>query len=202
MNPTPREIQLFADASDIVGQWLLSYPVNASPHCTGITYGTFLFRAAAWLGNNWFTVAELPRFLNDNWGMPCANIEGQELSYEWYLRVQNVFFRSVIEAYNNCLKECFVVLGDTAYPMNTIVPKQTGGMEVMLGGTDDKRGEDNAGNGMNAKNTVEPANFFQVMANGSDQTSQTGEGKSGGQDKMEFDDDRTIKEALMGDCPE
>ncbi|KAE9367522.1 hypothetical protein N431DRAFT_561477 [Stipitochalara longipes BDJ] len=202
-NPTPREIQLFVDACSIVGQWLLSYPVNVSPQCTGITYGIFLFRAAMWLENNWFTVSELPRFLNDNWGMPCANIEGQELSYEWYLKVQDIFFRSLIEAYNNCLRESFVVLGDTAYPMNTIVPRHIADKSGVVDATDHKMGEDNAVNGMNPKDAVEAAYILQVMAAGSHRSTQRDNIKlTVSQDMMETDDDRSIKDALMGDCPE
>ena len=173
-----------------------------SPHCTGIAYGIFLFRAAVWLGNNWFTVAELPRFLNDNWGVPCANIEGQELSYAWYLEVQDVFFRSVIESYNNCLRESFVVLGDTAYPMNSIVPKQTGGGEAVLGAAKEKKGEDKADNIMSARKNSDVAYILQTMGVGSNGTTQNGKDNFGGRDKLDLDDDRTINDALMGDCPE
>jgi hypothetical protein len=128
--------------------------------------------------------------------MPCANIEGQELSYEWYLKVQDVFFRSTIEAYNNCLREKFVVLGDMAYPMNTIVPKYIDGKRVGMGAGDRKMDEDNA------KDAAEAAYALQAMGDGSDRTTQRGKNNLGRRDKMDLDHDRSITDALMGDCPE
>lgn len=50
--------------------------------------------------------------------MPCTNIKGEALSYQWYLNVQDIFFKNIIEAYNNCLWEKFFLVGDIAYPMN------------------------------------------------------------------------------------
>lgn len=44
------------------------------------------------------------------------------MNYEWYLRVQDVFFRSIVETYNERILENFVVLGDMAYPIDTAVP--------------------------------------------------------------------------------
>lgn len=46
---------------------------------------------------------------------------GREVNYEWYIRVQDVFFRSIVETYNERILENYVVLGDMAYPINTIV---------------------------------------------------------------------------------
>ena len=48
---------------------------------------------------------------------------GREVNYEWYIRVQDVFFRSIVETYNERILENFVVLGDMAYPISIDVPK-------------------------------------------------------------------------------
>jgi hypothetical protein len=73
--------------------------------------------------NNWFTVSAVPKFLWCTWGVPVRKLTGREVNYEWYLRVQDVFFRSIVETYNQRILENFVVLGDMAYPISIDVPK-------------------------------------------------------------------------------
>jgi hypothetical protein len=111
------------EASKIVNTWLLTDNVNEATQCTGITYAVLLFTTAKALNNNWFTVAGLPQFIWNKWTLPCTNIEGVELSWEWYLRVQDVFFHNMLETYYECLKENFVILNGMAYPINSIIPK-------------------------------------------------------------------------------
>ena len=73
--------------------------------------------------NNWFTVSAVPKFLWCTWSVPVGKLTGREVNYEWYLRVQDVFFRSIVETYNERILENFVVLGDMAYPISIDVPK-------------------------------------------------------------------------------
>jgi hypothetical protein len=82
-----------------------------------------LFTAAEALHNNWFTVSGLPKFIWKNWTMPFTEIEGVEMSWEWYLRIQDVFFHNMLETYYECMQKHFVVVNDVAYPINSVVPK-------------------------------------------------------------------------------
>jgi hypothetical protein len=92
-------------------------------------YGTLLFKQAAALKNNWFVVEGVPRFLWRVWTTPCTEIQGRELSWEWYLRVQDVFFRGMLQAYYEGIEGEFAILRGMAYPINTIVPRGEGGEE-------------------------------------------------------------------------
>jgi hypothetical protein len=126
---TPFEVTQHAVVSNTVASWLLTPNVNESPQCIGVTYGILLFTAAKVMNNHWFTVSAIPKFLWCKWTIPCTKIGARELGWEWYLRVQDVFFRNMVEAYNQCIIENYVVFGDMAFPMNTVVPKPTSGGE-------------------------------------------------------------------------
>jgi hypothetical protein len=131
---TPFEVTQHAVVSNTVASWLLSPNVNESPQCIGVTYGILLFTAAKAMNNQWFTVSAVPKFLWCNWTIPCTKIGTRGLSWEWYLRVQDVFFRSMVEAYNQCIIENYIIFGDMVFPINSVIPKPAaGGEQVDMG---------------------------------------------------------------------
>jgi hypothetical protein len=122
---TPAEALAHTELTQTTEDWLLSTEVTRWPKFAGAHYGQLLFDQAKSLNNNWFVVSGLPKFLWGKWTLPCTEIRGRRLGWEWYLTVQDVFFRGVLEAYTEALRENFVVVGEVAYPMNTIVPRST-----------------------------------------------------------------------------
>lgn len=121
---TQDENQAHVEVTTIAKSWLLSSEVSHFPNFSGNHYGICLFKQARALNNNWLVVEGVPKFLWGMWTVPCTEIQGRKMGWEWYLRVQDVFFRSVLEGYYGELAGEFVLLRGVAYPINTIVPKE------------------------------------------------------------------------------
>ena len=103
----------------------------------------------------------------------------------------------MIEAYNNCLKEHFVIMGEIAYPINTIVPRDDSGREGAM------RIEENKPEGM-AVSATEVAQILQRMSGDSERWTQE-EQKRGEDEMMIDDDDKTVdgdaEKPSLGDDP-
>jgi hypothetical protein len=123
---TQNETEAHIEITSIAKSWLLTNEVSHFPSFSGNHYGICLFKQARALNHNWLVVDGVPKFL---WGMrtvPCTEIQGRKMGWEWYLKVQDVFFRSVLEGYYGELAGEFVILRGVAYPINSIVPKEGG----------------------------------------------------------------------------
>lgn len=112
------------EITNIAKSWLLTSDITQHPDINGKYYGVQLFDQAKALNNTWFAVEGVPKFLWGMWTVPLVEIEGRKMGWEWYLRVQDVFFKSMLEGYYKEFHEQFVILRGTAYPNNTLVPTE------------------------------------------------------------------------------
>ena len=97
-------------------RWLMTGAATKAPSIVGQAYGLELFVAAQEFGNNRFLLQTLPHFLWHAFSIAIFNFEGKEMGWEWYLRVQDVFYKSALSQYNEFVFDAYDIVGQMAYP--------------------------------------------------------------------------------------